>query len=238
MSLPEARDRLIVALDVDSAGSALDLAGRLQGRVGLFKIGLELFSSAGPSIVREVAALGHRIFLDLKLHDIPNTVAGACRSCAGLGIDMLTLHASGGAAMLEAARDAVGNVDGRPRLLAVTVLTSLDRKGLSAVGVDRPVADQVQKLVDLAAGCGIDGIVCSGQDLDQLSHRPADLFFVTPGIRPDGSAAQDQSRVLTPAAAIRKGARYLVVGRPVTQAPDPAAAADRIVAEIAQGLSA
>jgi orotidine-5'-phosphate decarboxylase len=233
------RDYLIVALDVPGRKEAMKLAEELSGRVGYFKIGLQLFTACGPDIVRDINKLGGRVFLDLKLHDIPNTVAKAVYEAARMEVSLLTLHTLGGGKMMSAAaksaREAAETLGVTPpRLLGVTILTSMDQEEASKVGLSDPIAKTVLKLARLAESSGIDGIVCSPLELETLSaDRPGDLFFVTPGIRPAGSDINDQSRITTPAEAVAKGARHLVVGRPITQADNPAQAADRIVAEIA-----
>jgi orotidine-5'-phosphate decarboxylase len=241
-------ERVLVALDVPTAASALTLADRLRGAVAGFKIGSQLFTAAGPSVVRALVDRGDRVFLDLKFHDIPNTVAGAVASAADLGVWMVNVHATGGKAMLEAARRAVEARPDRPRILAVTVLTSLDAAGLHEVGVGATPLDQVVRLARLARESGLDGVVAS--PLETAAVRTAcgsDFLVVTPGIRgatgaagaPDprargdsvgvpGPGADDQKRTLGPAEAIRAGSSYLVVGRPITGAPDPRAAAERI----------
>ena len=233
----DARSRLIVALDVPSRAEALQAVDRLAGHVGCFKLGLEIFVGEGPDLVRQVLDRGERVFLDLKLHDIPNTVAGAVKSACRLGVHMLTLHASGGPRMLEAARDAAASSSNPPLLLAVTALTSLSDAELSVAGIETPIAGWVERLARLAVAAGIRGLVASPLEVSRLrSSFGADLRIVTPGIRPDGSAAQDQSRTAAPGPAIIAGADYLVVGRPILQAFDPAAAADLIVGEIEAAL--
>ena len=217
----EARERLILALDVPDADAALAWVRRLGSRVGLVKIGLELFVAAGPDLVRRVRGLGIGVFLDLKLHDIPNTVAGAVRSAARLEVQMLTVHASGGAAMMAAAAEAARASEDPPMLLGVTVLTSLE----AAPG-------QVAALAAEVAAAGLGGAVASGQEAASIRVAQPGLKLVVPGIRPSGANAGDQVRVATPAAAIRAGADYLVLGRAVTAAPDPEAALAAIVAEI------
>ena len=226
-----ARERLIVALDVPAADDALRLVDRLAGRVGLFKIGSQLFTAAGPEIVRAVVARNQKVFLDLKYHDIPNTVAAAVKSAFRLGISLLTLHGLGGRAMLEAAaaaRPAVGL-----RLLAVTVLTSHDEASLSEVGLSGPLFDSVRRLARLAKDAGIDGVVASPHEVGLIREACGEAFLiVTPGIRRAGAQAGDQARMATPAAALAAGANYLVVGRPITEAADPARAAAAIVREM------
>lgn len=223
---------VIVALDYDVLDTALALADRLDPARCRVKIGKELFVRAGPEAVRAVAARGFEVFLDLKFHDIPNTVAGACRAAAGLGCWMVNVHASGGPAMLAAAREAVGKEGDGPLLVAVTVLTSLDAPALAAVGVDATPAAQVSRLARLAADAGLDGVVCSPLELQALrAECPASFALVTPGVRPAGVEAADQVRIATPGAAMTAGANYLVVGRPITQAPDPQQALDAILHE-------
>jgi orotidine-5'-phosphate decarboxylase len=194
---------------------------------------MELYYAAGNSLVEALRARGYRIFLDLKLHDIPNTVAGAVRSVAGTGAELLTVHAAGGPAMLQAAAEAA-DAPGSPRLLAVTVLTSMDAQELNAAGVPGLPADQVLRLALLAKGSGIDGMVCSPQEVEAVrSATGPETMLVVPGIRPLGSAVDDQRRVATAAETIARGASMLVVGRPITRATDPAAAARAILEEIA-----
>ena len=225
--------RLIVALDLPSAEPALALADRLRGHVRWFKVGLELYCAEGPRLVRELRSRGFSVFLDLKLHDIPNTVAAAVRSAAATGAELLTLHAAGGPAMLGAAAEAAASLPIPPRLLAVTVLTSMDAAQLSATGIDEPPAVQVQRLAALAAGSGITGLVASAEEVATLRGLYPGTILVIPGIRPAGAAIGDQKRVATPAAALAAGASYLVIGRPITQAPDPVEATRNIVAEMA-----
>ena len=230
----QTRGRLIVALDFPAPGEALALVERLEGRARWFKVGLELYIAAGPAIVEKLAGDGYSVFLDLKLHDIPNTVAGGVRSAAGLGAKLLTVHAAGGPAMLQAAREAAESAPEAPELLAVTVLTSMNEAQLAATGVDRLPGRQVELLARMGLEAGIDGFVCSPQEVAALRALtgPAGTLVI-PGIRPAGAALGDQSRVATPAAALRDGASYLVVGRPITQADDPARAVEAIVAEMA-----
>ncbi len=231
---PIAKDRLIVALDVPSAAQARDLAAQLRGMCRWVKVGLELYLAAGSSIVEELAAQGFSVFLDLKFHDIPNTVAGAVRSAASMGASLLTIHAAGGPAMLSAAAEAAAASPNSPRLLAVTVLTSMDRAQLAAVGIDASAADQVLRLARMATASGMQGLVCSAEEVQMLRQElGADPSLVVPGIRPAGAAAGDQKRIAAPADAIRAGASKLVVGRPITQAADPAKAAQAILDEIA-----
>jgi orotidine-5'-phosphate decarboxylase len=226
-------DQLLVALDVDTASQALALAEKLRGVVGGFKIGSRLFTSQGPSIVEELAGRGDRVFLDLKFHDIPNTVAAACRAAAGLGVWMLNVHASGGRRMMEAARDALAGQPRRPLLIAVTVLTSMAADDLAEIGVDASPAEQVLRLARLTQACKLDGAVCSAQEAALLrAALGADFRLVTPGIRPAGSDAGDQRRVMTPGEAVAAGATDLVIGRPITAAADPVAVLQSINAEI------
>ncbi len=235
--MDQARRRLIVALDVPHAGAATELVDRLEDSCQWFKVGLELFVAAGPAVLEPLLARGHSIFLDLKLHDIPNTVAGAVRSAAGLGVRMVTLHAAGGPAMLAAARAALDGVADPPELLAVTVLTSMDAAQVSAVGVDRSPAEQVALLARMGLDAGIRGFVCSPQEVAMLRTLTGpEGVLVIPGIRPAGAGVGDQKRVATPAEALRLGASYLVVGRPITAAPNPAEAAEAILKEMARAL--
>lgn len=226
--------RLIVALDYPQAAPALALAARLDPALCRLKVGKELFTAAGPALVETLQQRGHEVFLDLKFHDIPNTVAGAVRAAAGLGVWMVNVHASGGRRMLEAARAAVAASARPPLLIAVTVLTSLERADLAETGLDVEPATQVDRLAVLSRDCGLDGVVCSAQEAARLRALcGADFRLVTPGIRPASSEAGDQRRTMTPAGALAAGADYLVIGRPVTGAPDPAAA----LADIAAGLA-
>ena len=235
--LESARQRLIVALDVPDARAASLLVDRLHDTCSWFKVGLELFIAAGPSVLEPILRRGYSVFLDLKLHDIPNTVAGAVRSAAALGAKMLTVHAGGGPAMLTAAQEALAGVANPPQLLAVTVLTSMDDLQLKAVGVHRSAADQVELLARMGLDCGIRGFVCSPQEVNALRQLAGpEGTLVIPGIRPAGGAVGDQKRIAPPADALRNGASYLVVGRPITQAPDPAGAAEAILEEMASAL--
>jgi len=222
--------RIIVALDFPEPRFALALAERLDPAACALKIGKELFVAAGPEFVRAMVERGFRIFLDLKFHDIPSTVAGACAAATRLGVWMMNVHAAGGAAMLTAARHAVdetaeASAAKAPLLIAVTVLTSLSRDDLKATGVGDDATRQALRLARLASDCALDGAVCSAQEAPALRAALGRRFtLVTPGIRPAGSAAGDQSRIVTPEAAIANGADYLVIGRPITEAPDPVAA--------------
>ncbi|MGC9159108.1 MAG: orotidine-5'-phosphate decarboxylase [Terracidiphilus sp.] len=235
----EARKRLIVALDVPNAASALALAVSLEKTCQWFKVGLELFVAAGPAVIASLAERGYSVFLDLKFHDIPNTVAGAVRSAAALGVKMMTLHAAGGPAMLSAARAALEGVAAPPELLAVTVLTSMDPAQMNAAGFDRSPSEQVELLARMGLGTGMKGFVCSPQEVARLRALTGpEGVLVVPGIRPAGAAAGDQKRIASPAEALRMGASYLVVGRPITQAPDPAEAAETILQEMYGALPA
>ncbi|MBK8794714.1 MAG: orotidine-5'-phosphate decarboxylase [Holophaga sp.] len=229
-------DRLVVALDVPTAREALDLAQRLSGRVGMLKVGLELFCAEGPALVRELQTHAP-VFLDLKFHDIPTTVKRALEAVLVLNPRLVNVHAQGGPAMLEAASAAVRahrERGGTTELLAVTVLTSLDRVALGRLGSTADPADMALHLSKLAKKCGADGVVCSAQEARAIREGCGEHFrLLTPGIRPQGVSVQDQARVLTPAQALREGATWLVVGRPITQAPDPVAAAEAILLEMA-----
>lgn len=236
-AMDEARKRLIVALDVSDAAAATVLAARLEGSCQWFKVGLELFAAAGPAVLEPLLKRGHFIFLDLKFHDIPNTVAGAVRSAASLGVHMITLHAAGGPAMLAAARAALEGIQNPPELLAVTVLTSMDTAQTTAIGVDRSPVSQVELLAKMGLEAGIRGFVCSPQEVGKLrTITGPEGVLVIPGIRPAGAGIGDQKRIATPAEALRAGASYLVVGRPITQAPDPAEATEAILKEMAAAL--
>lgn len=222
--------RIVVALDFPSAAVARALVERMDGRLRWVKVGLELYLSAGPAIVSELRTLGLEVFLDLKLHDIPNTVAGAVRSVASSGASLLTVHALGGSAMLAAAQQAT-EACGGPKLLGVTVLTSMDGHQLEAVGIAQSPAETVLGLARLVVDAGLAGVVCAPQEVTLLrGHLGLKPLLVVPGIRPEGSQTGDQSRTATPAMAASAGASLLVIGRPITQALDPAAAFDRIVA--------
>jgi len=237
--MKDARSRLIVALDLPDRAEALDAVGRLAGRVGCFKLGLEIFVREGAGLVQEVLERGQNVFLDLKLHDIPNTVAGAVRSAGRLGVHMVTLHASGGRRMLEAARDAAASMPSPPMLLAVTALTSLSEEDTRSIGVADAIEAWVGRLAGIAFSAGLTGLVASPLEVAGLRRQYGDkLKIVTPGIRAAGAEAQDQTRTAEPGQAILAGADYLVVGRPILRAPDPGAAADLIVGQIEDALRA
>jgi orotidine-5'-phosphate decarboxylase len=255
-----ARDKLIVALDLPSGNAATRMAERLEGHVGMFKVGSELFTAEGPVPVRYLVTTGHRVFLDLKFHDIPNTVRAAAREAAELGVSMVNVHASGGRKMMEAALEGAcsalrsvsrrmrgsalgspvqgtaGTVaanEARPKVLAVTILTSLESQELEELGISGTPVEAVIRLARLAQSAGLDGVVASPREISALREAcGSDFLIVTPGIRPASAATNDQARIATPASAIAAGADYLVVGRPITGAPDPVAAADAIVAEM------
>ncbi len=225
---------IIVALDFAEGREALAFADRLAGTACAVKVGKEIFTREGPAICRALHERGLRVFLDLKFHDIPNTVAAACKAAADMGVWMVNVHASGGREMLEAARAALGEDEARPLLVAVTVLTSLDHARLKEVGIDAEPAAQVERLARLAHAAGLDGVVCSPQEIALVKAACGPAFLtVTPGVRPAGSAQDDQQRIATPAAACAAGGDYLVIGRPITRAPDPMAAIAAIAAEIA-----
>jgi len=225
--------RVIVALDYPTAAPALEFVARVDPSLCRLKVGKELFVAEGPRLVEQLVSKGFKVFLDLKFHDIPNTVAQACRVAAGLGVWLTNVHAAGGLKMMEAARDALEGLAERPKLIAVTVLTSMDAAQLNGVGITASPFEQVQRLAELTATAGLDGVVCSAQEAEPLRARfGPDFLLVTPGIRPAGSQADDQSRIMTPARAIAAGASYLVIGRPITQASDPVAVLQSIQTEI------
>ncbi len=229
-----AKDKLIVALDVDTADKALALVKDLRDVAGMFKVGSTLFTTAGPQIVRDIIALDSKVFLDLKFHDIPHQVAGAARAAAELGVSLFTIHASGGSEMMQRAVEAVAKVGNETKVLAISVLTSMDATSLNQIGVNSSPAESVLRLVQLAESAGVDGVVASPQEIDTIRNTITKPKFlvVTPGIRPAQNDSGDQKRIATPAAAISAGASYLVVGRPITSAPDPIAAAQQIVTEM------
>jgi len=237
-------NQLLVALDVDTAGDARRLADRLRGAVGGFKIGSRLFTSVGPSLVDELVSRGDRVFLDLKFHDIPSTVAGAVAAATRLGVWMIDVHAAGGSAMMRAARTAADDEAARlsraaPLVIAVTILTSMDRRTLMEIGLTDGMADQVGRLAALASAAGLDGVVASPQEIGIIRRRCGNAFtIVTPGIRGGASTVEnappgrdDQSRTLTAAEALTAGASYIIVGRPIIAAVDPRAAAGRLAEE-------
>ena len=232
--------QLLVALDVDTVAEARAMADRLRGAVGGFKIGSRLFTSEGPAFVEELASNGDRVFLDLKFHDIPNTVAGAIAAATRLGVWMVNVHASGGSAMMRAARAAADDEAARrsrpaPLVIAVTMLTSLDQAALSEIGLGESVAAQVERLAALTEAAGLDGVVASPQEIAIIRRARGPRFaIVTPGIRGAGDVRGDQSRTLSAAEALAAGASYLVVGRPIIADDDPRAAARRIAAECGQ----
>jgi len=227
-------DKLIIALDLPTGEDARKLVVSIGDACRFYKVGLQLFTAEGPKFVQHMIGEGRKVFLDLKFHDIPNTVSSAVRSVCTLGVDMLTVHAAGGSAMLRAALEASKAASKPPLVLAVTVLTSMDAASLSAIGVTGSPADQVLNLALLAKEAGCGGVVASPQEAAMLRKALGpEMAIVTPGVRPVGADKGDQSRVATPAEAIRSGASHIVVGRPITAAPDPAAAARQILAELA-----
>jgi orotidine-5'-phosphate decarboxylase len=226
-----AKDKIIVPLDVPAKSAAHELINAIGRTVGFFKVGNQLFNAAGPAIIEEIRASGARVFLDLKFHDIPNSVRRAVESACALGVDMLTIHLSGGREMCEAA--VVGRGISQILILGVTVLTSLNDEALTEIGFRTSVQDEVLLLADLAKHAGITGLVAGPQELVALRERFGSLFtMVIPGIRPTWSEAGDQKRTLTPRQAIEAGADYLVIGRPITASPDPPAAVHRIIDEL------
>ena len=231
-------NKLIIALDVETTSKALDLVKQLHSVAGMFKVGSTLFTTAGPQIVRDILAHDSKVFLDLKFHDIPHQVAGAARSAAELGVSLFTIHASGGSEMMRRAVDSVNEVAAkggvRSAVLAISVLTSIDATILSEIGVTSTPAESVLRLVKLAETAGVDGVVASPQEIETIRRTvsSSDFLVVTPGIRPSSNETGDQKRVATPAAAIAAGASYLVVGRPITDTPDPLQAADEIVRQM------
>jgi orotidine-5'-phosphate decarboxylase len=234
------KDKLIIALDVETPSKALDLVKELRSVAGMFKVGSQLFTAAGPQIVRDIIALDSRVFLDLKFHDIPHQVAGAARSAAELGVSLFTIHASGGSEMMRRAVDAVAEVGNETAVLAISVLTSIDANILAQIGVNSTPSESVLRLVKVAEASGVDGVVSSAQEIktirDAIPNR--NFLIVTPGIRPTQNESGDQKRIATPAAAISAGASYIVVGRPITSAADPLAAAQQIVTEMQQAEGA
>lgn len=230
--------QLLVALDVDSGARALELATELRELAGGFKVGSRLFTSEGPDLVRRLVSSGAPVFLDLKFHDIPNTVAQACLAAARLGVWMVNVHALGGRRMMAAAREGLERSAARPKLVAVTVLTSMEPADLAEVGVTGDPEAAVLRLAGLTRDSGLDGVVCSAREAAMLRREIGrDFCLVTPGIRPAGAGLDDQSRVTTPLDAIRAGSDYLVVGRPITRAADPGAAARALALEIDDALA-
>ncbi len=230
--------RVIVALDFPATGPAFDLLAHVDPAQCRVKIGKEMFTRAGPTFVEQVAAEGFEIFLDLKYHDIPNTVAAACAAAADMGVWMMNVHASGGRKMMTAAAERLAGLDTRPLLIGVTILTSLGQEDIAEIGYAGGPADNVLRLAELAEDSGLDGVVCSPLEVAPLrAQRSAAFRLVTPGVRPAGAAVNDQKRVMTPGDAIRAGASYLVIGRPITAASDPLASLTAINAEVAAALS-
>ncbi len=228
--------KIVVALDYPQAASALELAARLEPALCRLKVGKELFTAAGPQLVEQLMRRGYDVFLDLKFHDIPNTAAQACKAAAALGVWMVNVHALGGRKMMEAAREAVSQAAHPPKLIAVTVLTSMAQGDLAEIGIAETPAGMVLRLARLARGSGLDGVVCSAQEAALLRRECGQEFcLVTPGIRPADAAADDQSRVMTPRAALAAGASYLVIGRPITRAADPSLALQSISKDIRNG---
>lgn len=224
---------IVVALDFPSATAALEMARQLDPSQCRVKVGKELFTSAGPQVLEGLHKLGFEVFLDLKFHDIPNTCAKACAAAADLGVWMVNVHASGGRRMMEAAREELLKKSHQPLLIGVTVLTSMERSDLAELGLDIDPKEQVKRLAALAQSSGLDGVVCSAQEVEIIKSVGGEGFLtVTPGIRPVGSAQGDQRRVMTPAQAQLAGVDYMVIGRPITQAADPAAACQAIIASL------
>jgi orotidine-5'-phosphate decarboxylase len=241
MAESQIRNPIVVALDVDTTEEALSLVEGLRGLVGMFKIGKQLFTTAGPEIVRRIIGMGEKVFLDLKFHDIPNTVAKAGVEAARLGVSIFNLHAMGGSRMMRAAVDAVSETVERermprPLILGVTVLTSHTQESLNEIGINRRLEDEVVALARLCKASGIDGVVASPHEIIRIREavNNRDFVVLTPGVRPTGAVLNDQRRVMTPAEAIRAGADFLVIGRPITAADDPVLAAQKILEEIEQ----
>jgi orotidine-5'-phosphate decarboxylase len=234
----EPRERLIFALDVEHFGEAQKLVGLLKGHVGLFKVGKQLFTHSGPKVIDMIRNKGERVFLDLKFHDIPNTVARAGEEATKLGSTMFTVHSMGGYEMMKGAVESSKNTAKqlnipKPLILAVTILTSMDEATLEEVGIKTPLEEQVARLATLAKRAGVSGVVASPREISLIrDHCESDFLIVTPGVRPASAAKDDQKRTLTPGEAIRAGANYIVVGRPIKEADDPVRAADEIVEEI------
>jgi orotidine-5'-phosphate decarboxylase len=227
--------KIIVALDYPLEAPALQLVQGLDPSLCRLKVGKELFTVAGPQFVEKLQTRGFDVFLDLKFHDIPNTTAQACKAAASLGVWMVNVHALGGRRMMETAREALENVTDRPKLIAVTVLTSMAQEDLQGIGITATPAEMVSRLAGLAKDSGLDGVVCSAQEATALRQQCGkDFCLVTPGIRPANAAANDQSRIMTPRAALAAGSSYLVIGRPITQAADPLAALKEITQDIGE----
>ena len=236
---PQVRNPLVVALDLDTAAQALALVEQLRGVAGMFKVGKQLFTAAGPDIVRQIIALGESVFLDLKFHDIPNTVAKAGIEAARLGVSIFNVHASGGSQMLRTVTQEVAAASekegfARPQILGVTVLTSMTTEAFAELGITRSLSEQVIHLAQLCDAAGIDGVVASPHEILPIRQAVPNPNFVvlTPGVRPAGAALNDQARVMTPGEAIKAGASYLVIGRPIIAASDPRGAAEKILEEI------
>ncbi len=235
--MPPNDPKVIVALDYPAAAQALELLSRLDPTRCRVKVGKEMFTRAGPRLVEQISAQGFEVFLDLKYHDIPNTVAAACAAAADLGVWMLNVHAAGGRKMMQAAAERLAALPSRPLLIAVTILTSLGEEDIAEIGYRGTPAENVSRLAALAEDSGLDGVVCSPLEVAPLrAERGSGFRLVTPGVRPAGAAADDQRRIMTPGDAIRAGASYLVVGRPITAAADPLASLAAINAEVAAAL--
>ncbi len=227
--------KVIVALDYNSADEALSFVSKVSPDICRLKVGNELFTTAGPQLVGKLCEKGFKVFLDLKFHDIPNTVSKACEAAAKLGVWLVNVHALGGAVMMSKAAQTLAKYQNRPKLIAVTVLTSMDREQLYSIGLDVEPAEQVKRLAKLACDCGLDGVVSSAREVAMIKALCGkDFWCVTPGIRPADSALGDQKRVMTPAQAILEGSDYLVIGRPITQSADPVAALNKINDEISR----
>lgn len=226
--------KIIVALDYSTAAAASQLVKQLDPKLCKLKVGKELFTAAGPAWVEQLVSQGYGVFLDLKFHDIPHTVAQACKAAASLGVWMVNVHALGGRAMMTAAREALGSLPQRPKLIAVTVLTSMGSDDLADLGISEEPRQLVRRLAGLAQSCQLDGVVCSAQEAAMLRQDlGANFCLVTPGIRPASASQDDQKRIMTPADALRAGSHYLVIGRPITQAANPLQALQAIEQEIA-----
>ena len=225
--------KIIVALDYPNEASALELIDQLDANLCRLKVGKEMFTLLGPSFVEKIQVKGFEVFLDLKYHDIPNTVAKACQAAASLGVWMLNVHASGGRRMMEAAAEAVANTQSKPHLIAVTVLTSMSHDDLIELGIKETPAERALKLAALAKSSGMSGVVCSAQEASDMQQQlGSDFLLVSPGIRPAGSKKDDQRRIMTPVNALKAGSDYLVIGRPITQSDDPLGVLRTINSEI------